>query len=330
MTNHFYSSSNSKIGKLFLNFLFLVIPVLSYGQTMNTSKQLEVQGHRGNRGLRPENCLPSFATAIEAGADALELDLIVSKDGELVIHHDFFVNNELCTYLDGRPLLQPLLIHSLTLAEIKQFDCGRKKNHSFPKQHAIPGTQIPTLNDLFEMIRSSSHPNAKKIRLNLEVKRDPSHPEWTSSPSELARKVLSKVEQNGFTDRVYYSSFDPEVLAAIRSIAPNAQIGFLFDEETIEEAQKIDPQAGKDLQAGAEFFIQLALSLKANILSPHHTFLTDAHFIRRLQQAGFRVVSWTVNEPKRWAELMEMGIDGIISDYPEELIHFLKEKRARQ
>jgi glycerophosphoryl diester phosphodiesterase len=302
---------------LLLNFLFLIIPVLSYGQTM------DVQGHRGNRGLRPENTLPAFATAIEAGADTLELDLLVSKDGELIIYHDYLVNEHLCTYLDGSPISHPRLIHSLTLSEIKQLDCGRKKNSEFPKQSLIRGTQIPTLGELLELIRNLPHPNAKKIRLNLEIKRDPNHPEFTLNPPELVKKVIDKVKQSKFSDRVYYSSFDPEVLSEVRKVDPNAQIGFLFDEESLDEARKIDPQAG------IEFLVHLASSLKADVLSPEHSFLKDANYVRSLQKSGFRVIPWTVNHHKRWAELIEMGVDGMISDYPEELVRFLKEKKLR-
>ncbi|HSW72855.1 MAG TPA: glycerophosphodiester phosphodiesterase family protein, partial [Chlamydiales bacterium] len=110
---------------------------------------VEVQGHRGSRGTFPENTLPAFANAISNGVDALELDILASKEGELVIYHDYFVNPQLSIYLDGKQVPDNLLLCQLPLAEIKKIDCGRKSNPNFPQQHPIPGTKIPTLKELF-------------------------------------------------------------------------------------------------------------------------------------------------------------------------------------
>lgn len=283
-------------------------------------QKIEVQGHRGIRALRPENSLPSFLLAIEVGANVLELDVVATADNELIIHHDFFINKDLCSYLDGNPLLDSKLIRSLTLKEIKQIDNGCKVNIEFPLQQSIPGTQIPTLQEFFDCLHNDWHPNAKSIRLNLEIKRDPRFPNWTMSAPELALKILDQVKKNNCTDRVYYSSFDPEVLMEVRKLDFEACIGFIFGPDSLEIARLMKP--GKEKQ----YLIEIASSLKAQVLSPDHVLLQSKSDVESLQQQGFKVVPWTVNDPKRWKDLIEMGVDGIITDNPKALVQWMKEE----
>lgn len=270
---------------------------------------MEIQGHRGTRGLRPENTLSSFSAAIDAGVDALELDLLMTKDGELVIYHDFYVNEELCTYLDGTQITSPPpLIYSLTLAALKQFDCGSKKNPLFPRQKLIPKETIPTLKQLFSMISSSSHPNAKKVCLNLEIKGDPTAPELTADPESFVRKLLDVVNGSGFKQRVYYSSFDPRMLEEVHKLDPNATLAFLKEGDL-------------------EGLVEMASQIGAAIVSPEHDFLKNREDVKFLQEHGFKVIAWTVNDPNRCIELAQMGVDGIITDYPQDMIQLLGEKK---
>jgi glycerophosphoryl diester phosphodiesterase len=281
---------------------------------------VEVQGHRGARAVRPENTLPAFQAAIEAGADVIELDVLASLDGELVVHHDYFLNHELCCYLDGSPIPKvQRLIRDLTLKEIKQLDAGRKTNPDFPKQVSVPGTQVPKLQELFDFIKNSKHPHAKSIRVNLELKRHPGFPEWTLPPREIAQKIVRLVKKNGFSKRVYYSSFDLEVLLEIRTLDPKAQIGFLYSAESFDQVKKLgiseDPE---------EYLLDYAWVLGTEIISPDHELLKNADDVLAMKQRGFRVVPWTVNDPKRWKELIEMGVDGLICDNPLELVQYLQ------
>ncbi len=269
---------------------------------------MEIQGHRGTRGLKPENTLSSFSAAIEAGVDALELDLLMTKDGELVIYHDFYVNEQLCMYLDGSEVTPPSpLVYSLTLLQIKQLDCGSKKNPLFPRQQLIPKETIPTLQELFSMISSSAHPHAKKVRLNLEIKGDPRDPKLTASPESFVRELLDVVNRSDFKQRVYYSSFDPRMLHEMRKLDPSATLAFL--------------KAG-DLEG----LVEIATQLHAAIVSPEQHLLKSKEDIKFLQDHGFKVITWTVNDPKRCIELLEMGVDGVITDYPHDMIQLLREK----
>jgi glycerophosphoryl diester phosphodiesterase len=287
---------------------FCWIVLLVMGPMVIHGKTILVQGHRGSRGTHPENTLPSFQEAIDAGADFLELDLLLTKDGHLVIYHDFFLDPELIVHLDGSSIPHPApLIYSLNLSQVKQLDCGARANPHFPRQLAIPGTQIPTLEELFQMLNSSEQPNAKTVKLNLEIKRDFFHPEYSADPKLVVQTLLSLVKQYGFASRVYYSSFDPISLFHVREQDPDAHIAFLIED-------KLDDM------------ITLATLVRAESVSPEHI-LIDDRIVSLLHQGGFKVILWTVNDPQRWQELIEMGVDGIITDYPRDLLTFLEKRK---
>lgn len=291
--------------KLFTLLTLVLSPMFIQG------KNIEVQGHRGTRGLCPENTLPSFAEAIKAGADALELDLLMTSDGKIVIYHDYFLDPELITYLDGKPISSPeVLIRKLSLSALKEFDCGQKINPRFPRQKMMPGTTIPTLEELLEMINTSEDSHAKTVRLNLEIKRNPFHPEYSAQPEAMAKELIHLVKKFGFSERVYYSSFDPASLKQVRDLDPQAKIAFLKENNL-------------------QFMIEVAKMVKAETVSPEHILIKDADHVRSLQNMGFKVILWTVNDPKRWEELIRMGVDGIITDYPEDLVHFIEENAKK-
>jgi len=272
---------------------------------MAEAKNVEIQGHRGARGDWPENTLPAFAAAIEAGADCLELDLLCTADGEIVIHHDYFANPNFCAYLDGSSIPVPTsLIYSLTLEQVKQIDCGAKTNPRFPRQRAMPGTTIPTLGELLDMIANLSHPHAKKIRLNLEIKRKPGNPEYTPPPALFVERILQIVKKHNFSSRVYYSSFDPQILAEVRKQEPKAKLAFLFSLEGL---------------------IDYARTLGVEIISPEHNLIQGKDTVTRLHQLGFKVVVWTVNDLPRASELISFGVDGLITDYPEDFLNQLRD-----
>lgn len=258
-------------------------------------RRIEVQGHRGMRGLFPENTLPGFQAAIDAGVDSIECDILATSDEILVVHHDYTIDE--------------LLVRSLTLDEIKQYDCG-KANPEFPQQKSMPNTTVPTLDELLDLISLSS------IRLNIEIKRDARHPDWTLEPHILAQKVLAAVKTKKLEKRVYYSSFDVEVLRAIREIDATASIGLIFGSwEIFEIPEKI---------------LECAKTLRVAVFSPKESYLKNSEQVKSWQKMGFRVIPWTVNNPSRWQELIAIGVDGIITDYPKSLLEYLSKQHGRQ
>lgn len=280
--------------------LFFIFPL------MLMSEQIEVQGHRGYRGMLPENTLPAFDAAIKAGADVLELDCLLTSDGSVVIYHDFHIDPQLVCYANGKKA-PASLIHSLTLAQVKELDCG-KSNPAFPTQQALPGTSIPTLQELFTLIKTSSTPHAQKVRLNLEIKRDPLHPYYTANPTLTAKTLIDLVRANQMQERVYYSSFDKESLEAVRQIDSTARTAFLKEDSL-------------------DSMIETASLLQVEIVSPEYILIPNAQYVHRLKALGFKVIVWTVNDPQQWQELIAMGVDGIITDFPQELIRYLELNR---
>ncbi len=254
---------------------------------------IEIHGHRGCRGMRPENTLAAFEAATEAGVDVLELDLHVTSDGVIVIHHD--------DAIDGK------LIKDLPLSAIKKVDCGSQFNPEFPMQVLAPA-QIPTLQELFDLVRD------KKVRLNLEIKHNPTRPNATISPKELAHTIVKFVQSQGYSNRIYYSSFSPELLKEIRALDSKARIIFIFGKESLNFAKAFSPQNPIKL------IVNIANSFQAEALAPEHVLLDQAA-VTVLKKAGLKVIPWTVNEKERAHALVKMGVDGLISDYPQTILH---------
>lgn len=244
-----------------------------------------LEGHRGVQSLCPENTLASFQKAIDLGVKWVELDLLSTKDGHIIIHHDFAI--------DGR------LVYSLSIDEIKQLDVGSKTNPHFPEQQSAPNARIPELAELFE--------KGDKLFFNLEIKSHPSHPEYTPPLDLFAKKIVDIVRSYGFEDRVYYSSFNPAALLAIRNVEPKSTVALIYANGL-----------------GDEWLMPLAKRcsrLKAQIVSPLHNLVNES-VMQVFKSSGLLVIPWTVNDEERFKELVDLGVDGIISDYPQ---RFLKE-----
>jgi glycerophosphoryl diester phosphodiesterase len=294
--------------------ILLFFFIASFFEIHAMEKKCEIQGHRGYRGRFPENTLPAFEAAIEAQADVLEMDLLLTGNEYVVIYHDYFINPALIVYQDKRSLTsQGPLVRSLTLAQVKEFDCGIKNNPDFPGQRRLAGTQIPTLQELFTLIHTSTHPHAKKIRLNLEIKRETLLPELTLPPAVIVDTLLRVVRASGLSKRISYSSFDPEVLFELRKKEPKARIAFLQENTSTEAMNDI-----------LKNMVAIASQLGAEIVSPEASLIHDVAQIRYLQQLGFKVVLWTVNDPLEWKKFINMGVDGLITDYPAELRTYLR------
>jgi len=261
---------------------------------MPASNALDLQGHRGARGLLPENTLPAFERALAIGVDTLELDVGVTRDGVVVIHHDRRLNPDLARGPDGKWVSAPApTIHSLRYQELQSYDVGRLRPGSeyaqrFPHQQPIDGTRIPRLADLF--------PNAPAVRFNIETKLVPEAPEETLAPEPFARAVIAEVRKAGVAARSTIQSFDFRTLKVVEREAPEIATAYLTS------GQNSDP--AKVHAAGAR------------VWSPNFQDL-DAEKLRVARSLGLKVVVWTVNEPADIARVLEMKVDGIISDYPD-------------
>jgi len=257
------------------------------------AQTIQVHGHRGARAMRPENTIPAFEYAIEHGVDALELDMAVTKDGVLVVSHDPELRPPVCTGPRER-----VAIHELTLAEVRQWDCGAKQNPLFAKQQPVPGTKMPTLDEVFALAPKG------KFLFNIETKIFPQRPELTPSPEEFVRLVLEEIRKHHLESRVVLQSFDFRTLHAMKKIAPEIKLSALY--------------AGPPRD-----FVEIGREAGAKIVSPEYHLVTDAQ-VKVAHAAGLEVLPWTANTPEDWEKLVAAGVDGIISDDPAALIAFLK------
>jgi glycerophosphoryl diester phosphodiesterase len=265
--------------------------------------RIEVHGHRGARSLRPENTLPAFQYAIEQGVDVLEMDMAVTKDDIVVISHDP-VLPAFCEGPDGATRV----IRQLTFAELQRFDCGSKTVAEFPQQRAVPGTRMPSLDQVFAATKSA------KVRYNIETKIFKDKPELTPTPERFVELFLATVKKHQLESRVILQSFDPRTLVAMAKLDPKIERSMLTPTSAL-DALKNWVEACRE-------------GGNAKIISPHHMTVTKGR-VEEAHQAGLTVVPWTANEASQWQKLVDAGVDAIITDDPAALIAWLKSKGLR-
>ena len=294
----------------------------------------DLQGHRGARGLAPENTLAGFTRALAVGVTTLELDTGVTKDGVVVVSHDRVLNPDHTRDAAGNFLAVPgPAIADLTHAELGAYDVGRIRPGSrlaaaFPEQVPVDGERIPRLADVFALVERSGN---RAVRFNIETKIDPAHPEQTVSPLAFARALEAVIRESGMTSRVTVQSFDWRTLRLLGALAPDIALVALTDqqegEDTIEAGKPgPSPWLGElDVDDHGGSVPKLVQALGAKTWSPHARDLTPALVIEA-HSLGLAVVPWTVNEPADMERAVALGIDGLITDYPDRLRTVLQSK----
>lgn len=276
----------------------------------SAAARIEVHGHRGARAVLPENSLPAFEHALEVGVDVIELDLVVSKDGKLVVAHDPELNPVICLGPGGRKLETGPKIRSLLWTELQLYDCGSLKNPRFPKQVVRPGTRMPSIEQVFDLVKTSRFPAAKTVRFNIEAKSVPHRPDLTPEPEEFARLIVRAIQAAGLTNRAIVQSFDHRVLPFVKKLDSKIQTSAL-----VSDCFVLD-------------WVGVLRAAKADILSPDAGWI-DRNLVTRLHGFGLKVVPWTVNDPEGWQRMIDYKVDGIITDDPAALITFLRLKGLR-
>jgi glycerophosphoryl diester phosphodiesterase len=281
----------------------------------------DLQGHRGARGLAPENTLVGFEAALAIGVTTLELDIAISADGVPVITHDQQLNPDITRDASGRWLqARDQAIHRLTVAELQAWDVGRINPASryaldFAEQVPQDGERIPTLAALFERVQAFG---AKGVRFNIETKLQPGTSVPSASPEVFVRAILNVVRANGMAQRVSLQSFDWRTLQIARQLAPDIPTVFLTA-----QLPRFDTVTSGDWTLGlraADFdtTADMVADASGKNWSPHHSNLSQA-VLRRARALGLRVIPWTVNEIADMARLIDWGVDGLITDRPDRL-----------
>ncbi|MGE5848955.1 MAG: glycerophosphodiester phosphodiesterase [Candidatus Methylomirabilota bacterium] len=259
-------------------------------------ERLEVHAHRGASGLAPENTLAAFRKALELGVDALEMDLHVTRDGEVVVIHD----EKLERTTDGRGC-----IDELTLDEVKRWDAGGKFAPAFR------GERIPTLREVIELVKATGD---TRIRLDLELKYRPDH---AGEPKDFEERVLEILRETDYVEQVNVISFHHPSLAKVKTQEPRIRTGLLAG------GDKAPPDP-----------VALVRRYQADYYSPSFRHVTP-ELVEALHHVSIPIVPWTVNEAAEMRRLMALGIgtlagDGIATDFPDRLLNLLSGRRERR
>jgi glycerophosphoryl diester phosphodiesterase len=296
------------------------------------SLALDLQGHRGARGLAPENTLPAFVRALESRMTTLELDCGVTRDGIVVISHDRVLSPDLTRDATGRWLDKPgPPIWLLTYAELQRYDVGRLKPGSeyakrFPRQQAIDATRIPRLADLFNVVRERGD---EIVRFNIETKISPEAPGETATPENFVRALLAVIREAGMESRVSVQSFDWRTLQHVQKEAPGIPTAYLTAQRTSPNnitSGRRSAWTNLDLNDFGGSVPRMVKAAGGAIWSPYHADLAEAA-VREAQSLDLKIVPWTVNSEPDMRRLISWGVDGIISDYPDVLARVAKESK---
>jgi glycerophosphoryl diester phosphodiesterase len=279
----------------------------------------DLQGHRGTRGHEPENTLSAFRRALEIGVDTLEMDAAITADGVVVISHDPQLPAAITRDAQGHWLTGPgPLIRNLTFAQLQTYDVGRIDPSSdyarqFPLQQPRDGERRPKLADVFALVKSMG---AEHVRFDIETKVFPDRPDATLPPEPFVRALLDVIRTAGMTSRVMIESFDWRTLKLVQQLEPGLETVYLTS-----RSHGYDTLEGGTWTAGMLLrdYPSIAHMVKAaggRIWSPNFPSLAAAD-VKTAQQLGLKVIPWTVNAPADIERLLDWGVDGIISDYPD-------------
>jgi glycerophosphoryl diester phosphodiesterase len=288
--------------------ILILTLVLAKMTPLETSRAaFDLQGHRGARGLMPENSIPAFLHALEMGVTTLEMDVVINAQGHVVVSHEPWMSAKICSHGDGREITEKeeksLRIYAMSDGEVANFDCGSRGHPDHPRQHAMAVSK-PCLGDVFSAVASHAEATGRSARFgqvlfNIEIKSFPGgdglfHPQVM----EFASVLYEIVKQHDAVERTTIQSFDPRALEAMHKLDPQISISLLVGNRD-------------GLQTNLE-----QISFVPQIYSPDYHLLNRAQ-IDAAHAQDILVIPWTINDKKTMRELLDMGIDGLITDYPD-------------
>lgn len=269
---------------------------------------LDIQGHRGCRGLMPENTIPAMINALDIGVTTLELDAVITKDKQVIVSHEQFFNHEISTKPDGSLVTEAeeksLNIYQMTYEEVSKWDVGSRQHPRFPQQQKLK-LQKPRLADLIDSVENyCRQKNITPVRYNIETKSLPEgdtiyHP----LPAEFVELLMNVILEKKIGDRVIIQSFDFRTLRIIHEKYPQVKTAALIEEGIFTSAEDQVKELG---------FIP-------SIYSPHYLLVTKS-MISYCHRNNIKVIPWTVNDVMQAKQLIDKGVDGIISDYPDKMV----------
>ncbi len=294
----------------------------------SSAAAIDLQGHRGTRGLAPENTLAAFKTALAIGVTTLETDLALTRDGVLVLSHEPRLHAALTRGSDGRWLSEDgATIFSLNASELAQYDIGRlnpahKYAAPWAEQKAADGERIPTLQQLFDLARDARSPGGRLVRFNIETKITPTSGDATPDVGRYARSVVDAVRIAKMSERVTVQSFDWRTLREVKKLAPEISTACLTIDSSGMNTVLADATGASPWHAGlrgADYggsLPRLAQAAGCDTWAPFWRNVTPEN-IAEAHALKLKIIPWTVNDPAEIERLAALGIDGIITDYPD-------------
>ncbi|MEM8484588.1 MAG: glycerophosphodiester phosphodiesterase [Bacteroidota bacterium] len=266
---------------------------------------LDLQGHRGARGLLPENTIPAFEKALALEVTTLEMDVVITKDSQVVVSHEPWFSGTICSKPSGEPIPhdneKSYKIFEMTYEEVKRFDCGLRGNPRFPRQEKV-AVHKPLLKDVIAFAEAyARQPDQPAILYNIETKSTPAgdnvfHPD----PATFTQLLIEVLEETAILNRATIQSFDPRTLQVARSLKPDLSLALLVgDHDTFDFAGHIEH-----------------LGFTPAIYSPYYK-LVDKALVDAAHAHDMLVIPWTINTLEEMQALVDLGVDGIITDYPD-------------
>ena len=284
-----------------------------------SANAFELQGHRGARGLLPENTLAAFERTLDIGVTTLELDIAITADGVPVISHDTALNPALTRDAQGQWISAPgPLIKSLTLAQLQTYDVGRLNPASayardFPLQQPQDGQRVPTLAALFDLVKARG---ADNVQFAIETKIHPDRASETVGPQEFVDVLLKVIREAGMAQRVRIISFDWRTLQLVQKQQPGMETVCITVETRNGSNARHPVMTGGLLWRDFASIAHMVKASGGKVWSPNFESI-DAAKVKAAQQLGLKVIPWTINEAADMDRLIGWGVDGIISDYPD-------------
>lgn len=294
------------MNKFFWSILILLFTGCSNAKKMQSElPQFDKQGHRGSRGLMPENTIPAMHKAIDFKVTTLEMDVVISKDKKVVVSHDPYFNADITTTPEGKILSKAeaskRLLYAMNYDSIKKYDVGLKPHPSFPRQQKI-AVHKPLLSELIHS--SEAYAGEKRsvpLWYNIETKSKPSgdgvqHP----APEEFVDLLIAVIRESGISDRTVIQSFDVRTLQVVHKKYPAMKTSLLIentDKRTLDEQLK-------------------ELGFVPAVYSPHYSLVTP-QLIKSCNEKGMKIIPWTINTKLEMEGIRKLGVDGIITDYPD-------------
>ncbi len=261
----------------------------------------DLQGHRGCRALMPENSLPGFLKAVELGVNTLEMDVVISRDEQIVVSHEPWMSHVICSHPDGRPVTKKEEKHhnlfEMTMADIQKYDCGMRHHPDFPHQLKVPAVK-PTLKMVVRSVeRFAQQQQYPQPRYNIELKSSrKGDRQWHPVPDRFVELVVTEIRRLGIEELTTLQSFDTRILESLHTVPDRIfKISFLVE---------------KGKNANTHF---RKLSFTPDILSPHYK-LVSPGMVETCHAKGILIIPWTVNTHEDAERLKSMGVNGLITD----------------